>query len=119
MRFLLDELYPPAVAEQLRRHGHDAVSVQELERSGTSDKDLWSQVVQDDERVFVTENAKDLVPLAQSVLERGGHHPGLVVTSNRSLPRHRDGGVGPLVTALARLAEQSTDLRDRIEWLAA
>ena len=69
-------------------------------------------------RHLLTENARDLIPLAQAALERGDHHPGLVVTPNRSLPRHRGGGIGPLVTALARLAGESRDLRDRIEWLA-
>ena len=117
MRLLLDELYPPVIAAQLRRHGHDAISAQELGLSGMSDEGIWARTIAED-RVLITENARDLVPLAQAEAARTGSHPGLVVTSNRSLPRHREGGIGPLVRALSRLAESAPDMRGRIEWLA-
>lgn len=117
MRLLLDELFPPAIAVQLRRHGHDAATVQELGLTGASDEVVWERASGED-RILVTENARDLVPLAQASVTRGRHHPGLIVTSNRSLPRHRGGGIGSLVLALLRLAEEAPDLHDRTEWLA-
>jgi hypothetical protein len=44
--------------KQLNRHGHDAVSVYELDLAGTEDADVFSRAVADDP-VLVTENFAD------------------------------------------------------------
>ncbi len=117
MRLLLDELYPPAITEQLARHGLDVVDVRDLDLAGSSDALVWARA-QQLHRALVTENARDFIPLASAAVASGRHHWGLVVTSNRSLPRHRGGGVGSIVLAVVRLAGTRTDLRDRTEWVA-
>jgi hypothetical protein len=58
VRWLLDEMLPRAAAEQVNRHGHDAVSVYELDLAGAEDSDVFSRAVAED-RVLVTENFAD------------------------------------------------------------
>lgn len=41
MRFIIDNQLPPALAQHLRKHGHDAVHVIELELDETSDREIW------------------------------------------------------------------------------
>ncbi len=58
MRWLLDEMLPRAAAEYLNRHGHDAVSVYDLNLAGADDADVFSRAIAED-RVLVTENFAD------------------------------------------------------------
>ena len=51
-------MLPRAAAEQLNRHGHDAVSVYDLDLAGADDADVFSRAVAED-RVLVTENFAD------------------------------------------------------------
>lgn len=56
MRFLIDEMFPPAVAEHLRdRHGHDAVHVIEVGLGAVEDPDV-AAAARDQDRALVTEN---------------------------------------------------------------
>ena len=56
MRFLIDEMFPPAVAELLRdRHGHDAVHVTEVGLGATDDAAVAAAARAED-RGLVTEN---------------------------------------------------------------
>lgn len=59
MRFLLDEMFPPAAAELLReRHGHDAVHVAEIGLRGTDDTHV-AATARPQDRAMVTENVAD------------------------------------------------------------
>jgi hypothetical protein len=58
VRWLLDEMLPRAATEQLNRHGHDAVSVYDLDLAGADDAEVFSRAVAED-RVLVTENFAD------------------------------------------------------------
>ena len=51
-------MLPRAAAEQLNRHGHDAVSVYDLDLAGADDADVFSRAIAED-RVLVTENFAD------------------------------------------------------------
>ncbi len=53
MRIKVDEDLPQAVAQMLRRLGHQAVTVVKQEMGGTKDPALW-QVVQTEQRFLVT-----------------------------------------------------------------
>ncbi len=64
MRWLLDEMLPRAAAEELNRHGHDAVSVYDLDLAGA---DVFSRAVAED-RVLVTENFADYSSLLRDRL---------------------------------------------------
>lgn len=57
--FLIDEMFPSATAEILRKiHGHDAVHVIEIGLRATDDAQL-AAVARTQERAIVTENVSD------------------------------------------------------------
>lgn len=58
MRFLIDAMLPPAVAELLNAAGHDATTPLQLGAHTLSDDVLVELAVEED-RVIVTENASD------------------------------------------------------------
>jgi len=106
VRLLVDEMYPPAVAEQLRRRGHDASAVTERsELRGCDDQQVFS-VAQDERRALVTENVVEFVPLADAVDQRGGRHHGLVLVSPAKYPRGTQHALGQLVRALDCLLQE-------------
>lgn len=80
MRFLLDEMFPPAAAEHLRdEFGHDALHVVEAGLSGTADTEV-AAAARAERRAVVTENVADfaaeqdlvLVCLLKRTLPAGG-----------------------------------------------
>lgn len=108
MRLLLDEMYPAAIAEQLRARGFDVVSIHEpsFDRlEGAPDADVFAAALELG-RSLVTENVPDFRRLADAALARGERTPGLVFTTNRRFPRGHPATTGRLVTALAALLEQ-------------
>jgi hypothetical protein len=119
LRLLLDEMYAPAVAVELRARGHDVLSVHEADPVlvGASDAEVLSAAVSA-ERVFVTENVRDFRPLEVAILEGGDHHHGIVYTSNHQFPRGAPATIGDLVRALEALVQGSATLRDRSVFLA-
>ena len=61
MRLLLDEMYAPAVAAQLRARSHDVASVHDPDYrvlEGEPDEDVWAAAIAND-RALVTENVGD------------------------------------------------------------
>ena len=121
MRLCLDEHYPPQIAVELRKLGHDVISVAErTELVSLSDADLLA-AMHADRRALVTENVVDFAPLARQLAAAGEHHHGLVFTSPRSLPRSRR-TIGIYVKALAALLDRfpaRDALVDLAEWLEA
>jgi len=101
-RALLDEMLSPAIAEQLRHRGHDVTSV-------ANDPDLLARP--DEEvlaaataanRVLVTCNIKDLVPIAQAWGASGRRHAGLICVPVSSFPQQR-GFICAVVKAIDEL----------------
>ena len=119
MRLLIDEHYPPSIAEQLRGRGHDAVSVQEeADLRGMTDPDLFAEA-QRRKRAVLTENVADYMILDAEYRGRHLAHWGLVLTSNRTFPRGKATTVGALVKALDELL-RTADPEDRssqVIWL--
>ncbi len=118
MRVLLDEMYPPGIADQLRARGIDAASVCEephraLEQ--TADVDVLA-AASTSGRVLVTENVRDFGRIERELLAAGAH-AGLVFTTNRQFPRAGGDAVGRLVEALTALARSDSDLRNRSVFL--
>jgi predicted nuclease of predicted toxin-antitoxin system len=62
VRWLLDEMLPPATAENLRARGHDAVSVVDVGLTAVDDGEVYACAV-DEGRVMVTENFADFAKL--------------------------------------------------------
>ena len=110
MRLILDEHFSFRIAEQLRGKGFDVLAVAErgdLRQMGDEDLLRWSRA---DERTLVTENVQDFLPIHGEFLNHGEPHAGIILTSSSKFPRST-AGIGPLVTALARLLQERTDRR--------
>ncbi len=58
MKFLIDAMLPPKVADELNAAGHDAVTPEGLGAHNLPD-DVLVQIATADNRVIVTENASD------------------------------------------------------------
>lgn len=92
MRFLIDEMFPPAAAELLRdRHGHDAVHVTEVGREAIDDREVAASAREQD-RAVATENVIDFADERDVVL---------VFVHKRSLPAG-----GAQASALAELIDR-------------
>jgi len=103
LRLLIDEMYPPAIAEQLRRRGHDVDAVTaHAELRSLSDPDLF-RVAQDQRRAVVTENIADFISLVNDYDHRGRAHHGLILVDPAKYPRGGARTIGRMVTALDRL----------------
>ncbi len=116
MRLLLDEMYAPVVAEQLRARGHDVVSFHDPKYrrlEGAPDEEVFAAALAE-ERALVTENVPDFRRLEADALARGESPVILVFTSNRQFPRGEPGTIGRLVEALHTLASESPTLRGSI-----
>ena len=110
MKLLLDEMYPPALAEALRAGGIDACTVAEAGLAGRSDLDVMATAVAEG-YVLLTENVADFVRIASDHLSTGGHHPGVLVAFSR-----RPSGLNAIAAAVHAVARQ--DLDDRLIYLA-
>jgi predicted nuclease of predicted toxin-antitoxin system len=109
VRVLIDEMCPPAIAEQLRRRGHDVSAVTELpEFRSLSDAALFV-IAQQQRRAVVTENIADFVPLADDADQRGQPHHGLALVDPAKYPHGNERTVGRLVTELSRLLDARPD----------
>ncbi len=121
MKLLLDVHFSPAIGEQLRERGHDVIAaVEDPELRQVDDERLLECAVQD-ARALLTNDAKDFVPLAGEWERSGREHFGLVLTSDRSMPRTR-AGIGQLVVVLNTLMSQHPTLgalHHQIVWAAA
>lgn len=120
MKLLVDEMFAPALAEQLRRRGHDAEAV--TEHSGLislPDPEQFARA-QAAERAVVTENVPDFMALDAHYRLVGTGHFGLILTSNAAFPRGQQATLGALVIALDALLRRP-DLAEgpvsHVEWL--
>jgi predicted nuclease of predicted toxin-antitoxin system len=105
VRLLIDEMYPPAIAERLRQAGYDAVSVHDAVPAHTgglrgSDDSAICAFALSAGRAVVTENAADFLRLLKDRMAVGEPAPALVITSNKSFPRHSASFTGHAVRAL-------------------
>jgi len=100
LRLLLDEMYPPSIALELRRGGHDVGAVTErADQRGLPDAELFA-VAQAEGRAVVTENVRDYAPLADAHDGRSEQHFGLVLVPAQRYPRGQTRTVGRLIAAL-------------------
>jgi predicted nuclease of predicted toxin-antitoxin system len=111
MKLLLDEMYAPTIAEQLRARGHDAASVHEPEYralEGAPDEDVWATAIATD-RSLVSENVRDFRRIEADALARAEPTVRLILTTDRQFPRGDPGTVGRLVLALDALLASPPD----------
>jgi Domain of unknown function (DUF5615) len=110
---VLDEMFSPAIAAELRSRGFDVLSVAaDSQLRSMSDLELYKWATERGRRI-VTENVKDFRPLSRQ--ETAG--PGLLFTSTRTFPRSRR-AVGLLIGALdSWLRRSDAHLRGSEDWL--
>jgi predicted nuclease of predicted toxin-antitoxin system len=90
MKLLLDEMYAPAIADQLRARGHDVCSLhdptyQALE--GEPVDKVWTAAIADD-RALATENVQDFRRIDDDALARQQPRAPLIFTTDRHLQHH-------------------------------
>lgn len=76
-------------------------------------------ICNEEARALLTNNVGDFVAVVRLWAVESRSHPGLIFTSDASMPRHRD-SIGGYVAALdevLRLHPEIEALRDRILWL--
>ena len=70
MRWLIDEVLPPATAGELNTLGHDAVAVAEAGLAGSDDAGVY-EIAVEQQRVVVTENFADFATILKDRLAGG------------------------------------------------
>lgn len=112
MKLLLDEMYTPTIAEQLRARGRDAASIHDPEYrmlEGEPDDEVWAAAIAD-ERALVSENVQDFRRIEANALARAQPVARLIFTTDRQFPRGDPATLGRLVTALDALLAANPDL---------
>ena len=98
-RLLLDEMFSPVIAAELRDLGHDVIAVADRpDLRAKSDEEIfaWASA---ERRWVLTENVKDFRPIMLRTLPGGPPGCGLLFTSSRAFPRSRK-NPGALIRAL-------------------
>jgi len=119
VRLLLDEMWSPDIAEQLRRRGHDVIAVAERPDLRRQSDNLIFATAQREGYTIVTENVADFRSLGIAADEQGQSHHGLIFTSNRQFPRHNPRTLGRLVIALDELLSKNPDDLNFEHWLSS
>jgi hypothetical protein len=114
LRLLLDEMWSPVIADQLRRRGYDVAAVAErTDLRSKSDDAIFAGALAEG-RVVVTEDVAGFRPLADEEIASGRFHPGLVFASRRRFDTE-----GLMVRRLSSLLESDADLRNQERWLSS
>ena len=112
MKLLLDEMYTPTIAEQLRARGRDAASIHDPEYrmlEGEPDDEVRAAAIAD-ERALVSENVQDFRRIEANALARAQPVARLIFTTDRQFPRGDPATLGRLVTTLDALLAANPDL---------
>jgi len=114
-RLLLDaHLSGKAIGRALRAPGHDIRAIDaEKDLEGLRDQGVLELAISED-RVLITANVADFLPLLTALIESGGSHPGGILIPNS----FRNEDFGPLISAIDReLKEVPPDeWIDRVSW---
>jgi predicted nuclease of predicted toxin-antitoxin system len=116
VRFLIDEMFSPAVARHLTDRGHDAQHVSDLGLAGRTDDEVFERATVED-RVVVTENAVDFVALLDAAGSTGAVTPPVVLALKRTLPPDAGAMANELARRLARWADNHPDPYRHVHWL--
>jgi predicted nuclease of predicted toxin-antitoxin system len=105
VRLLLDEMWTPTIALELRKRGFDVIAISEPAHAGRyagiSDDEVFARA-QDDGRAIVTDNIADYEHSRRDQENHGRAHHGLLYALNPPFNRHRgERVIGQMVNALA------------------
>jgi Domain of unknown function (DUF5615) len=118
VKLALDHHYPTAIAEQLRRGGHDAVAAIERGWHREPDESLLT-LCAGEQRTLLTNNVGDVVAITRTWAVRGQQHAGLIFTSDASRPRTL-AAIGTYVKLLDAFLQEHAEpdgFTDRVHWL--
>ena len=109
MKLLLDEMFSPAIAADLRGRGHEVVAIKERPEWQTMGDPEVVELARREQRAIVTKNVRDFRPLhAELVAAEGPGHPGMVFVPGSF--RLTQAATGQIVSVLeAKLAEYPGD----------
>ena len=113
MKLVVDEMYPPALAEALKAVGIDAVTVADLRLGGSSDAEIFGAAVASG-RAVLTENVADFARIAGDHSTADHRHSGVLIALSSRFSR-RPEGIPRLIAAIEALAIEQ--LGDRVVYL--
>lgn len=116
MKFLVDEMFSPQVAQRLADLGHDALHVRDIGLAGATDDEVL-RFASREGRVVVTENAVDFVTMLDAAVGAGEVPPPVVLALKRTLPASAGGTAHALPERLTRWAEDHPDPYPHVHWL--
>jgi len=126
VRLLLDEMWAPTIAVELRKRHFDVIAINEPAHAGRYAGILDDEVfarAQEDGRALVTDNIPDYEKARLDWEAHGTAHRGLVYALNPPFNRHRgDAVIGQMVKALAQFlssAEAAAEPSSRVHYLRA
>jgi hypothetical protein len=116
VRFLIDEMFSPAVARHLTELGHDTRHVRQAGLGGRPDDEVlrWATA---ENRVVITENAVDFVALLDADTSAGVVTAAVVLALKRTLPAEAGAMAHALAERLARWADDHPDPYRHVHWL--
>jgi Domain of unknown function (DUF5615) len=105
VKLLLDEMWTPTIASELRKRAFDVIAISEPAHAGRyagiSDDEVFA-LAQKEDRAIVTDNVADYEQARRGWESRGQAHHGLIYALNPPFNRHRgEGIIGQMVRALA------------------
>lgn len=99
MKLILDEMHAPAIADSLTEASFDVVAVAaEPALRAMTDEDLL--IYANQERILVTENVGDFMPLAAQWPDAGNARTGLIFTNPKRFNRATLAYPGNVIAAL-------------------
>jgi predicted nuclease of predicted toxin-antitoxin system len=113
LKLLLDEMYPPALAEALRADGIEAFTVVERGLGGRSDSDVLAAAAEEG-YALLTQNVADFARISAERLTAGEHHAGVLIALSSRFSR-RPTGISKIAAVIRVLVEE--DLGDRLVYL--
>lgn len=114
MKLLLDEQISGKVAERMREHGHDVLSVTaDPSLRGLSDPDV-SETAQQQKRAIVTYNRADFEAIIREYAATNREHHGLVIVHPIRFPSQE---FSRLAKALAAFADTFPPGKSFVTWL--
>ncbi|SFI87833.1 hypothetical protein SAMN05216275_105255 [Streptosporangium canum] len=116
-RLLLDEMFPPLLAESLRERGHDVVALVERPGGpGLPDSQVLEPAVAE-RRCLLTENVRDFEILRARRLHDGQPCAGLLYSGPHRFPRTKT-AIGRLIAVLdGLLSEERLPAPGQVDWL--
>jgi hypothetical protein len=111
MKLLLDEMWTPTIAIELRKRGFDVIAVNETayasRYAGVADGTVFARA-QDDGRTIVTDNVADYERARRDWESRGANHYGVVYALDPPFNRHHGNSiVGDMVRSLQQFLSSS------------